>query len=91
MQTLTYSYTRSHLLETIQQVVSNNHPVCISRKGQTEAVLMSAQQFEQINSVQHSFATRLASWRDDNCTNLITSDDEFLPERQQDTGRTFSW
>ena len=91
MQTLTYSYTRSHLLETIQQVVSNNHPVCISRKGQTEAVLMSAQQFEQINSQKHSFATRLASWRHDNSTSLIASDDEFLPERQQDTGRVFSW
>jgi PHD/YefM family antitoxin component YafN of YafNO toxin-antitoxin module len=90
MQTLTYSYTRSHLLETIQQVTTSNHPVCISRKGQTEAVLMSAQQFEQIKSEQNSFATRLTNWRMLN-HDLMVVDDDFCPERQQDTGRAFSW
>ncbi len=90
MQTLTYSYTRSHLLETIQQVVGSDDPVFISRKGQTEAVLMSAHQFEQIKSEQNSFATRLTDWRTLN-HNLMTTDDDFCPERQQDTGRAFSW
>jgi prevent-host-death family protein len=89
MQTLTYSYTRSHLLEAIHQVVVSNHPVCISRKGQKEAVLMSAQQYEQLKSTQNSFAIRLTKWREDN-PNLMNADD-FLPERQQDTGRVFSW
>jgi PHD/YefM family antitoxin component YafN of YafNO toxin-antitoxin module len=90
MKTLSYSYTRSHLLETIQQVTSRNHPVCTSRKGQTEAVLMSAQQFEQIKSEQNSFATQLKDWRTLN-HDLMMANDDFCPERQQDTGRSFSW
>jgi pyridoxal phosphate enzyme (YggS family) len=36
------------------------------------------------------FGARLMSWRNDNSANLITSDDDFLPQRQQDTGRAFS-
>jgi prevent-host-death family protein len=80
MQTLTYSYTRSHLLETIQQVVDSDNPVFISRKGQTEAVLMSARQFEQIKHEHNSFATRLTSWRENNC-DLMMADDDFCPER----------
>ncbi len=90
MQTLTYSYTRSHLLETIQQVVGSDDPVFISRKGQTEAVLMSAHQFEQIKSEQNSFATWLTNWRMLN-HDLMVADNDFFPERQQDTGRAFSW
>jgi PHD/YefM family antitoxin component YafN of YafNO toxin-antitoxin module len=77
-------------LETIQQVVGSDNPVFISRKGQTEAVLMSAHQFEQIKSKQNSFATRLADWRTLN-HNLMMADDDFCPERQQDMGRDFSW
>lgn len=93
MDEQTYSYTRLHLAETLQHVVAQGEAVVISRRGEAEAVLMSVQQFNQLQQAQqsqHGFMARLAQWRETEPEAAINAED-FQPVRQQESGRDFSW
>lgn len=63
MTALSFSQVRAQFAHTLQYVRQQQQPVIISQHGKPTAVLMSIEQFEQLQPSATDFMQRLRAWR----------------------------
>lgn len=93
MTALSFSQVRAQLAHTLQYVQRQQQPVMISQYGKPAAVLISVEQFEQLQPSTTDFMQRLHAWRaaegiDQSCDDFS---DVFDDVRAKDQGRDFAW
>lgn len=93
MTALPFSQVRAQLAHTLRYVQRQNQPVIISQHGKPTAVLMSVEQFEQLQPSTTDFMQRLSAWRTIEGIDQSTDDlsDVFDDVRTKDQGRAFEW
>ena len=93
MTTLSFSRVRAQFAHTLQYVQRQQQPVMISQHGKPAAVLLSIEQFEQLQPPVADFMQRLSVWRATEGIDPSTDDlsDTFEDVRAKDQGRAFEW
>ncbi len=73
MNSIPYSEVRAHLAETLKQLAGREEPVCISRRGEPAAVLMSMAQYQRLTAgAGKGVLSALGAWRKRNAVYLAT-------------------
>lgn len=93
MATMSFSRVRAQFAHTLQYVQRQQQPVMISQHGKPAAVLLSIEQFEQLQPSTTDFMQRLSAWRATEGIDPSTDDlsDVFDDVRANDQGRAFEW
>ena len=91
MQTLPIAEARAQFADVIRSVEAGHEPVLISRRGQVAGVLMSYEQYRQLDAGGASLADRIQRWRAQYLDVAEGADDPFDHLRQTEPGRDFAW
>lgn len=93
MTALSLSQVRAQFAHTLQYVRQQQQAVIISQHGKPAAVLMSVEQFEQLQPAPTDVMQRLWAWRAAEGIDASSDDlsDVFDDVRTKDQGRAFEW
>jgi prevent-host-death family protein len=88
MTALSFSQVRAQFAHTLQYVRQQQQPVIISQHGKPTAVLMSIEQFEQLQPSATDFMQRLRVWRaaegiDQSCDDCSDVFDDLRAKEQE--------
>jgi prevent-host-death family protein len=93
MQTLPFAEARAQLADALRSVEARHEPLLISRRGQVAGVLMSYEQYRQLDTGGVGLADRIQRWRAEylGAAQSTATDDPFDQLRQTEPGRDFAW